>query len=268
MPLVNCPPIVVPVCWNRTWVWTLQVMLSWELAGVAVRDQLPVMSVSAGFVESPPQAASRVRPVRTAPPNSTVGGSPAFFYGTVRENFQVAKPEATDDDIRRLCESTELWPILESNLGPNPLDQQFAAGKLLSGGQKKLFALTRCLLLDPTVLLLDEPTVGMGPLEKSPLIETMRKACSGKTVIVVDHDIVWQVRFCDHFLVLDGGKIVQQGTSEELLDRPGLFRELYDEATQRGPATETGARRHQEDVGTNDRGMPMTTGPPPGIGVR
>jgi ABC-type transport system involved in cytochrome bd biosynthesis fused ATPase/permease subunit len=90
------------------------------------------------------------------------------------------------------------------------------------------------------VLLLDESTTGMGPKEKFPLIATMREACKGETVLVVDHDIMWQTRFCDHFLVLSDGKITQQGTSQELLARPGLFKELYEAASEQtsGPAKE------------------------------
>jgi len=50
-------------------------------------------------------------------------------------------------------------------------------------------------------------------------------------VVVVDHDIVWQSRFCDYFHVLNGGKIVQSGTAAELLVEPGLFKQLYEEAS-------------------------------------
>jgi ATP-binding cassette subfamily B protein len=157
---------------------------------------------------------------------------PAFFHDSVRENFLVAKPDASDQQVRRLCEHTSLWPILMNSYGDSPLDQPFDAGSRMSGGQKKLFALTRCLLRDPTFLFLDEPTTGMGPLEKYPLIDVMRKACFGKTVVLVDHDIVWQSRFCDHFLVLHDGKIIQNGSAEELRSQPGLFRELYLEASQ------------------------------------
>jgi ABC-type transport system involved in cytochrome bd biosynthesis fused ATPase/permease subunit len=159
---------------------------------------------------------------------------PTFFLDTVRENFLLAKPDATDGEIEALCRETGLWPILEQNLGSNPLDRQFVPGpgKSLSGGQTKLLALTRCLLRKPTVLLLDESTTGMGPKEKFPLIHTMRQACKGETVLVVDHDIVWQTRFCDYFLVLSDGKITQQGTSEELLAGPGLFKELYGAASE------------------------------------
>jgi ATP-binding cassette, subfamily B, bacterial len=157
---------------------------------------------------------------------------PAFFHDSVRENFLVAKPDATDPEIRLLSEHTSLWPILVNSYGDNPLDHPFDAGSRMSGGQKKLFALTRCLLRDPTFLFLDEPTTGMGPLEKYPLIDVMRKACLGKTVVLVDHDIVWQSRFCDHFLVLHEGNIIQKGSAEELRSEAGQFRELYLEASQ------------------------------------
>ena len=159
---------------------------------------------------------------------------PAFFHDSVRENFLVAKPDATDPEIRLLSEHTSLWSILVNSYGDSPLDHPFDAGSRMSGGQKKLFALTRCLLRDPTFLFLDEPTTGMGPLEKYPLIDVMRKACFGKTVVLVDHDIVWQSRFCDHFLVLHEGNIVQKGSAAELRSEAGLFRELYTEASQSG----------------------------------
>ncbi len=156
---------------------------------------------------------------------------PAFFYDTVRENMRVASPEATDADILAAAELTGLDAVLKKSMGSGALDKPFAAGAGLSGGQKKLFALTRCLLRKPSVLFLDEPTTGMGPMEKFPLIDTMRRSLEGKTVVVVDHDIVWQSRFCDNFHVLNDGKIIQSGTADELLAREGLFRELYDEAS-------------------------------------
>jgi ATP-binding cassette subfamily B protein len=155
--------------------------------------------------------------------------TPAFFHDTVRENFLVAKPTASDQEIRALCEKTPLWTILEDSYGTDPLDQAFRAGDSLSGGQRKLFALTRCLLRNPTVLLLDEPTTGIDPEEKFELVAMMKEACAGRTVLVVDHDIVgWQVLFCDYFFVLNNGSIEQQGPPGELLSRPGLFKDLFD----------------------------------------
>ncbi len=159
---------------------------------------------------------------------------PAFFYDTVRENMCVACPEATDEEILHAAALTGLDQVLMKSMGPKALDMPFAAGAGLSGGQKKLFALTRCLLRKPSVLFLDEPTTGMGPMEKFPLIDTMRRSLEGRTVVVVDHDIVWQSRFCDYFHVLNEGKIIQSGSAEELMNQPGLFRDLYEEASGQG----------------------------------
>ena len=159
--------------------------------------------------------------------------TPAFFHDTVRENFLIAQPEATDEQIRALCGKTRLWNILENSYGQNPLDRPFVAGNFLSGGQRKLFALTRCLLRNPTILLLDEPTTGIDPEEKFELVSTMRDACAGRTVLAVDHDIVgWQVLFCDYFIVLNEAKIEQQGTPGELLSQPGLFKNLFEKQAE------------------------------------
>ncbi|MEI8289300.1 MAG: ABC transporter ATP-binding protein [Verrucomicrobiota bacterium] len=160
---------------------------------------------------------------------------PAFFHDTLRDNLRLAKPDASDQELRWLCEKTGVWPILVEKVGndeakkrfPNPLDRNFGGGEVLSGGQKKLLALTRCLLRSPSFLFLDEPTVGMDNIEKFDLVQGLRNACQGKTVMVVDHDIPWLIHFCDYFLVLDAGKLVQQGTAEMLLASDGLFKELY-----------------------------------------
>lgn len=168
---------------------------------------------------------------------------PAFFHDSVRDNFRLAKPDATDEEILRICEATGLLPILEKAIGPNPLDRNFAAGGLLSGGQKRLFALARCLLRNPTFLFLDEPTTNMDNNEKYQLIPIMRAACKGRTVVVVDHDIPWLLQFSDYFLILEHGHIAQEGTGEKLLHQPGLLRELYTlavpafEEAQAGPGS-------------------------------
>ncbi len=152
---------------------------------------------------------------------------PAFFYDTLRANMQMAKANATDEEIRAICERTGVWKILQAGAQGNPLDQDFAGARRLSGGQKKLLALTRCLLRNPSVLFLDEPTVGMDNVEKFSMLEIIKNALRGHTVMVVDHDLRWLMPFCDYFVVLDNGKIAEQGTAQELLQRGGLFAELY-----------------------------------------
>jgi len=141
--------------------------------------------------------------------------------------MQMAKQDATEEEIRAICEKTGVWKILQAGVQGNPLDEEFAGARRLSGGQKKLLALTRCLLRSPSVLFLDEPTVGMDNKEKFSMLEIIKQALKGHTVMVVDHDLRWLMPFCNYFIVLDNGKIAEQGTAEELLARSGLFSELY-----------------------------------------
>jgi ATP-binding cassette, subfamily B, bacterial len=152
---------------------------------------------------------------------------PAFFHDTLRANMRMAKPDATDEEIRAICEETGVWKVLQTGVTGNPLDAEFAAGRRLSGGQRKLLALTRCLLRNPAVLFLDEPTVGMDNQEKFGILGMIREAAKNHTVMVVDHDLRWLLPFCDYFLVLNEGKIAERGTGDELLARKGLFYDLY-----------------------------------------
>ena len=164
---------------------------------------------------------------------------PAFFFDTVRENLRMAKPDATDEELQAICERTGVWRILSQKLPPSEtgliLDANLAAGKTLSGGERKLLALTRCLLRDPALLFLDEPTVGMDNEEKFEIRKMLREGTRGKTVMVVDHDVNWLLQFCDYFVVLDEGRAVEQGTAKELLSRDGLLYQLYVAAM--GPKT-------------------------------
>jgi ABC-type multidrug transport system fused ATPase/permease subunit len=152
---------------------------------------------------------------------------PAFFHDTLRANMKMAKPDATDAEIRAICEETGVWSVLQAGVPGNPLDAQFAAGRRLSGGQRKLLALTRCLLRNPAVLFLDEPTVGMDNQEKFGILGLIRQASKNHTVMVVDHDLRWLLPFCDYFIVLNDGKIAERGSGDELLARRGLFHDLY-----------------------------------------
>jgi len=160
---------------------------------------------------------------------SMLSQNPALFHLTVRENFQVAKPDVTDDEIRRVAEQTDLWPILVKSFGPSPLEQPFAAGAALSGGQRRKFSLACSLLRDSPFLFLDEPSTGLSADDLQDLISTIRTACAGKTVVVIDHILpAFIARLCEHVLVLENGCIVEFGPPEQLLAHAGIFRELYD----------------------------------------
>jgi ABC-type multidrug transport system fused ATPase/permease subunit len=69
--------------------------------------------------------------------------------------------------------------------------------------------------------------------EKYDLLPVLREACRGKTVMVIDHDVAWLLKFCDHFTVLDEGRLREQGASRELLEKGGLLKELYSRSAEK-----------------------------------
>jgi ABC-type multidrug transport system fused ATPase/permease subunit len=154
---------------------------------------------------------------------------PVFLVDTVRANFRLAKEDASDAEIQGVCRRTGLWPILENSAaGSNPLELILPRKleTLLSGGQQRLFAVTRGLLRRPRVLLIDEPTTGIDNIGIADLAKVLRPACQGITAIVVDHKMSFVGQFADVVCCLEGGRFVDVGSPAEL-DRPGtLFHQL------------------------------------------
>src|SRR5271166_6765263 len=153
---------------------------------------------------------------------------PSFFHDTLRENLRMAMPGATDAEIEAVCRQTGIWEVLSKKKPPVSLDSNIGAAQSLSGGQKKLLALARCLLRNPDLLFLDEPGANVDNEEKfGEMLRNISEATVGKTVVVVDHDVNWLLQFCDYFVVLDQGKVVEEGTMRELLRRKGMLYGLY-----------------------------------------
>ena len=181
-------------------------------------------------------------PITEVPPQvlrheiSLLSQFPAFTHDSVRENLRVAAPDAGDELLLEACRKTGMLEILTEKLGSAEsrsnavLDAPFASGTRLSGGQRRLFALTRCLLRNPAILLLDEPTTGLDNNEKADLIPLLRGICAGRTVVIVDHDTRWIHRFCDHFIVLENGCTEEFDSREKVLEGNSLFSALYDQS--------------------------------------
>ncbi len=155
---------------------------------------------------------------------------PLFISDTARENFRLAKADATDAEIEAVCRRTGLWDVFlkETSKGDDPLSypvsRQDDVG--LTGGQRRIFAVSRALLLKPTVLLLDEPTTGVDPIGRHEILETLSKACAGLTVLVVDQDMNFIARFADQICCLEEAKFADIGSPAELSARPSLFARL------------------------------------------
>jgi ATP-binding cassette subfamily B protein len=169
---------------------------------------------------------------------------PLYITDTIRANFQLAKADATDEEIEAACRRTGFWSVLAERAKgdglSDPLDLSFtreASGGLWSGGQRRLLALTRALLLRPSVLLIDEPTTGVDQISAQEIAEVVRgDAFKGMTIILVDHNPEFLQQVADRIVCLDGGRFVDSGTPDELLARPSLFAQLHQSFQEAPPA--------------------------------
>lgn len=150
----------------------------------------------------------------------------ALFNETVRENIRLGRPEATHEEVltvARLANADgfirELSDGYETYVGDR--------GVMLSAGQRQRISLARALLLDPSVLLLDEITSAQDPESERAIQEAIWRARDGRTVLIVTHRLS-SIQGVDRVLVIENGQIVEDGAPEELLRLNGLFRHYYD----------------------------------------
>ena len=160
--------------------------------------------------------------------------TPHLFSGTVRENLLMGNPNATEEDIWnaiRLVSAEEVVAHLEKGLDTDVGE----GGDLLSTGEKQLISFARAILADPRILILDEATASVDTMTEAKIQSAMESVTAGRTSLMIAHRLS-TVRNADLILVVKDGKIVEQGTHTELLEKMGYYYELYtrqyeDEAT-------------------------------------
>jgi ATP-binding cassette subfamily B protein len=156
---------------------------------------------------------------------------PFFKHGSVRENLLLAKPEATREQIVLACQDAQIHDVIErkSDQQRSGYDTDINA---FSEGERVSIAIARCYLRQPSIILLDEPLASISADVASDLLESLKKLCRGRTCIIISHALQG-VADVDHIFVLghEGefrGRLVQQGTHQELKVQPGYYRELYE----------------------------------------
>ncbi len=148
-----------------------------------------------------------------------------LFSTTVRENIAYGRPGATEEEIREAARRAQADEFI--NRLPQGYDSSVGErGGHLSVGQRQRIGIARAFLKDAPILLLDEPTSALDPTTEAAIMGTIKELMRGRTTLIVTHRLA-TIHGVDRIIVLERGRIVEDGAGEELLARGGQYAALY-----------------------------------------
>jgi ATP-binding cassette subfamily B protein/subfamily B ATP-binding cassette protein MsbA len=149
-----------------------------------------------------------------------------LFSSSIKSNIAYGRPNASMDEIVRAAKMAQAHEFIMEL--PNGYDTMLGErGMGLSGGQKQRIAIARALILDPTILVLDDATSAVDMQTEYNIQKELKEALAGRTTFIIAHRIS-SLKHADEILVLDEGKVVERGTHEELIQMHGPYRRIYD----------------------------------------
>ncbi|MFE7186315.1 ABC transporter ATP-binding protein [Streptomyces erythrochromogenes] len=186
---------------------------------------LRMTDVDGGRITIGGQDISRLRQADLRSRLAYVPQDPAMFHRTLRENISFARPGATEAEVRRAAEAAHVTEFADAL--PDGFDTMVGErGVKLSGGQRQRVALARAILRDAPILLLDEATSALDSESEILVQEALWRLMEGRTALVVAHRLS-TVATMDQLVVLDRGRIVEQGSHRELLAAEGAYAKLW-----------------------------------------
>lgn len=147
--------------------------------------------------------------------------TPHLFSGTIRDNIRYAQKEATDAEILKALElvgALEFFDRLDEEIGEE--------GEQLSMGEKQLLSFARAVLVNPRIFIMDEATSSIDTLTEAKIQQSIQQLLKGRTSIIIAHRLS-TIKNCDRILVIQKGKIAEDGSHQELMKQQGKYFELY-----------------------------------------